>query len=636
MMEYGVEIRETLTRTIYVRAETMAEAEQRVEQGWNQGDYVLDADDFSEVHYVTISQEPVLENYMSYEEFVDEIADLMQSAPDYLGDSYSILTVNAHSRRQGDFYGIGIRLLNDGNSAPVGFTLNLHDQYNLYYRGEINIEEATQNAFNEVLDAIDQVPQLSAYHLNTYDVLKQDMRVELMPIQGHEEFLKDIPHREIYDMAMVYRFMLENGRSSMLATNWVLKDFNITAEQLHEDAMAASAEQHPLRIHDYSLDEYNVQSHFLDTSGWRGAGAIFYPNSMEQVAKELGESFYIIPYDINGIFAIKESANITLREIQKLAAEIYNKVADDYKLSSQVYHYDTEVEKFELASEYKERTATPIEPLMETYMVDDAYVLGLVSMDDGVDYYCYDPYAQDAYTGTLEWDVVNEQPQYTLAARARIAAVNEIGLAGTKVAKISPKSIEDLRKGRRMYGKMSWKNPELEKTKSIRFITSEYKTLFYIPDGGNITIDFTDHTSIYPCRYIDECHLYIGSDVFHICEFAERMERSYGTVKPEPIIMDEECAWVVGRNHYLAIQKTDEGYDYTLYNHEFVEMDGGVYDNPDITMNEARDAILEDNNLRDYRLMTTDYDELKEMGHPAPSVQQEQEQTQRSSSGMEL
>ena len=36
------------------------------------------------------------------------------------------------------------------------------------------------------------------------------------------------------------------------------------------------------------------------------------------------------------------------------------------------------------------------------------------------------------------------------------------------------------------------------------------------------------------CRYIDEYHTEVGSSLYHICEFAERMERNRHTYEPKP------------------------------------------------------------------------------------------------------
>lgn len=48
----------------------------------------------------------------------------------------------------------------------------------------------------------------------------------------------------------------------------------------------------------------------------------------------------------------------------------------------------------------------------------------------------------------------------------------------------------------------------------------------------------------------------------------------------------------LGRDQYLAIQTCEDGYDYTLFDKEFHEIDGGQLDNPELSMLEARAEIL--------------------------------------------
>ena len=63
--------------------------------------------------------------------------------------------------------------------------------------------------------------------------------------------------------------------------------------------------------------------------------------------------------------------------------------------------------------------------------------------------------------------------------------------------------------------------------KGIRFIDSRYKELFCIPDGEKITVTLGwGKKKEYACRYIDEYHTEVGGHLYHICEFAERMEQN--------------------------------------------------------------------------------------------------------------
>lgn len=70
--------------------------------------------------------------------------------------------------------------------------------------------------------------------------------------------------------------------------------------------------------------------------------------------------------------------------------------------------------------------------------------------------------------------------------------------------------------------------------KEIRFIDSHYNELFRIKDGESITVKFSDGSmSDRKCTYIDDYHTKIGYNVFHICEFAELMERGGSTYRPK-------------------------------------------------------------------------------------------------------
>lgn len=80
-----------------------------------------------------------------------------------------------------------------------------------------------------------------------------------------------------------------------------------------------------------------------------------------------------------------------------------------------------------------------------------------------------------------------------------------------------------------------WLDRNIEKAREgIRFITPEYKELFRVPDGGKIEITLSDgEKKTRTCRYVDETHFEtVGGDLYHICQFAEIMERNGNAVTP--------------------------------------------------------------------------------------------------------
>ena len=87
--------------------------------------------------------------------------------------------------------------------------------------------------------------------------------------------------------------------------------------------------------------------------------------------------------------------------------------------------------------------------------------------------------------------------------------------------------------------KRDWLDRHLARAaRGIRFITPDYREKFRIGDGDSIRITRDDGTTIdRVCRYIDDYHLEVGGvhgTIYHICEFAEVMERGGSTIIPIP------------------------------------------------------------------------------------------------------
>lgn len=79
-----------------------------------------------------------------------------------------------------------------------------------------------------------------------------------------------------------------------------------------------------------------------------------------------------------------------------------------------------------------------------------------------------------------------------------------------------------------------WLDSHIENAKKgIRFITSHYDDKFHIKDGESVIVTYgSDEKVTKVCRYIDETHLEIGTQLFHICQFAEMCEKNGYSVQP--------------------------------------------------------------------------------------------------------
>lgn len=49
----------------------------------------------------------------------------------------------------------------------------------------------------------------------------------------------------------------------------------------------------------------------------------------------------------------------------------------------------------------------------------------------------------------------------------------------------------------------------------------------------------------------------------------------------------DELAFKVNKDNYVSIQTCSDGYDYSIYGSDYRVLDGGIYDDPDVSIFEA-------------------------------------------------
>ena len=99
----------------------------------------------------------------------------------------------------------------------------------------------------------------------------------------------------------------------------------------------------------------------------------------------------------------------------------------------------------------------------------------------------------------------------------------------------------------------------------IRFITPNYKEKFRIADGDSIRITFpSGETQDKPCRFVDETHLEVGNNLYHICEFAERTQRECIQIIPLRQSLPEKCfSALESTGEIITVTKGEKGYTST-------------------------------------------------------------------------
>ena len=248
------------------------------------------------------------------------------------------------------------------------------------------------------------------------------------------------------------------------------------------------------------------------------------------------------------------------------------------------------------------------------YLVDRSSLLHLKEVQGGdFEYTVFDKQTKEKTAeGKISLDDVLDgiDPTHGHLAAARAAAIGEAGLqsgplGGSDVAQVGLTSLKDFRDSD-IRRRSIWE-PETLPKDDIRFINSGYEEQFRIPDGGTIQVEYPDRTFSAKCEYIDDYHTYVGSEVYHICQFAEVLERGGGVCRPEPVLDAEQAAWKIGWNAYLAVECGAGHWDYHLYDEKFNETKGGELEVVGCSINEVRDMVLAENKLGSRSMTPTDY-----------------------------
>ena len=257
--------------------------------------------------------------------------------------------------------------------------------------------------------------------------------------------------------------------------------------------------------------------------------------------------------------------------------------------------------------------------LEAVYLVDRSSLLHLKEVQGGdFAYTVFDRQTrQKTAEGKISLDDVLDgiDPTHDHLAAARAAAIGAAGLqsgplGGSDVAQVGLTSLKDFRDSD-IRRRSIWE-PETLPKDDIRFINSGYEEQFRLPNGGKIEVEYPDRTFSAKCEYIDDYHTYVGSEVYHICQFAEVLERGGGVCRPEPVLDAEQAAWKIGWRAYLAVECGAGHWDYHLYDEKFNETKSGELEVVGCSINEVRDMVLFENKLERRSMTPTDHGMLME------------------------
>ena len=263
--------------------------------------------------------------------------------------------------------------------SNVGVNVNMEKFFEAYENGT-PYEDVVDKAVNVIEGGFANQPTVDVAALTDYDQMKDKLIMEVVSAEANADMLDKVPHKEMEDMAVVYRFELDSnddGRATILVTNQLIETMGVTPEQLHADAMENAPELKPAVIKGMSevmAEMMGVSTEDLAMMGMpmdpadeqmfvasvpdkiHGAGVLAYQDFMDQAAERVGGDFFILPSSIHEVLIVPDNGNMSLSDLEAMVKEVNaTQVAPEDKLTDSVYHYDSQAKVFELGEKFVER-----------------------------------------------------------------------------------------------------------------------------------------------------------------------------------------------------------------------------------------------------------------------------------------
>ena len=195
--------------------------------------------------------------------------------------------------------------------SNVGVNVNMEKFFEAYENGT-DYEAVVGKAIGVIEGGFANQPTVDVSALTDYDQMKDKLIMEVVSAEANADMLDKVPHKDMEDMAVVYRFEIDSnddGRATILVTNQLIETMGVTPEQLHADAMENAPELKPAVIKGMSevmAEMMGVSTEDLAMMGMpmdpadeqmfvasvpdkiHGAGVLAYQDFMDQAAERAG------------------------------------------------------------------------------------------------------------------------------------------------------------------------------------------------------------------------------------------------------------------------------------------------------------------------------------------------------------
>lgn len=324
---------------------------------------------------------------MSYEEFLKEIKDhILDYLPAEKRENATV-TLKTVEKNNGVFMeGLSIHY----PQINISPTVYLLPYYSAYLHNGFDLEGIMMD-IARVFHSVELDHSIDIDRIFCPEYLKDHLYFTVVGQQDNIEMLKTMPHEPIHDMALIYEIDVSEIMGESASISVTNQNLNALGMEL-PDLQAAASQNTPilkpyslqpmcdkireLLINDLQVGGMTAEDGLIEAvnalmessdipplyvlsnqEGIQGAAAMYYPGVMDEVAKTLGGSFYIMPSSIHEVIVLPKSAGIPFENLAELVREINGStvISDTDVLTNNVYSYNSRTKELLPAAEAAER-----------------------------------------------------------------------------------------------------------------------------------------------------------------------------------------------------------------------------------------------------------------------------------------
>lgn len=272
---------------------------------------------------------------------------IMKEIKNYLPQEVNIASVESYETIKNNGKKLnGMVIRKEGcNIAPVIYLDSFISKIENGVSFELVMKELADLYIQNASELSDMEERHATLDLMDYDAIKDKIVCKLINLDRNIEFLQDKAHSFVSDLAVIYQIEIMNdefGCTAHTITKRLLESYDITVEQLHEQAISNMRNRKCLfeKLSEFmGWQDPGVRDHLwiLTSKNFvNGASLILIPEVRDKILRQLGD-VYIMPSSIYEMLIVKKSLGFHEDEINSTIRDGNKRVQMEEYLSSHAY-----------------------------------------------------------------------------------------------------------------------------------------------------------------------------------------------------------------------------------------------------------------------------------------------------------